>query len=312
MNKKILSLLGVATVAVGMTTGATSAQASTLGPGVLSVETDGGIFYSNNAVDFTIDNTAAQSPGFVGTGNVTTPINPLDSQAGIFGIVPTNSSTYPPIYPIDGLRDVDEVLAKLGDRQFVGTELRIVDFEIDPATGPASSPDPTRVINGLTYTLPQAVPFLHFDTDSDGAFSDGTYGDDFGPRIGNEVIAGDSVDTDDFTFYVTNFMRTVTPDETGLAFNSIFEFDGFFRDGSRQFKDTPAQFALFNGVTGTNPQFDPVTTNFEFENPDDDFLFQAGGDGRIGTAQAPEPGTILGLTALAGLGLSSRLKRKAK
>ncbi len=296
MNKKIFSLLGVASVVVGMTTGATSAQASTLGPGVVSVETDGGIFFSNNAVDFTIDNTAEPSPGVAGTGTVTTPVNPLDSQAGVFGIV----SGFPDTYP--SLNNIDEVLDKLMGRRFPESQgnpdgipdflsqIRIEDFEILP-----------RIDNDITYTLPQPAPLLHFDTDGDGAFGA------MNSYNGLSVIPGDGSDTDDFTFYATTFKREVGGSDG--AFNVIFEFDGFFRDGSGEFKDTPAEFALFNGVTGVDPMDLAPTTNFV-----GDFEFQAGGDGRIGTLgrQAPEPGTILGLTALAGLGLSSRLKRKGK
>ncbi len=306
MNKKILSLLGVASVVVGMTTGATSAQASTLGPGVVSVETDGGIFFSNNAVDFTIDNTAAQSPGVAGTGTVTTPVNPLDSQAGVFGIVPGFPSTYP------SLGNIDEVLDKLMGRRFPESQgnpdgipdflsqIRIEDFEIEEF-----------VENGETYQL-GGIPFIHFDTDGDGAFgASGSYN-------GLSIVPDDGSDTDDFTFFVNTFKRTVIPDDNSDGpFNVIFEFEGFFRDGAGEFKDTPAEFALFNGVTGINPENLTITgaaagnAPFEMQGV---FEFQAGGDGRIGTVipQAPEPGTILGLTALAGLGLSSRLKRKGK
>ncbi|MDJ0600583.1 MAG: PEP-CTERM sorting domain-containing protein [Crocosphaera sp.] len=292
MNNKILSLLGMAAVAVGMTTGATSAQASTLGPGVLSVQTDGGIFFSNNAVDFTVDNTAAQSPGTPGTGTVTTPPNPIEGAAGIFGIIPGNAATNP------DFGNIDEVLDKLDGRQFTQTEILISDFEL-----------PFFVQNNVTYDLTAGgtvapTEFLLFDTDQDGLFGEAT---------GDGNVADPDYDpVGDFKFFTTSFTRVVEPDEPGDGpFNVIFEFEGFFRDMEGNFKDTQAEFALFNGVTSNNPEFLDQTTNFL---PGEAFEFQAGGDGRIGTLgrEAPEPGTILGLTALAGLGLSSRLKRKAK
>ncbi len=283
MNKKILSLLGVATVAVGMTTGATSTQASTLGPGVLSVETDGGIFFTNNAVDFTVDNTAQRSPNIDGTGVITTPRNFLDSQAGIFGVLPDDDTTFPGFI-------TPEILDKLAGRQFVSRNLEIADFAITDSDG-----TPIFVENETPYALPEPFTFLELDTDNDGLFGEAS-------GVGSNPLG-------DFKFIATTFRREVIPSDDPNALNVTFNFDGFFQDMEGNFRDTQAQFALFNGVVGVNPEDLEVTT---LGAADDLFEFQAGGDGRIGTAQAPEPGTILGLTALAGLGLSSRLKRKAK
>ncbi|ACB50000.1 hypothetical protein cce_0649 [Crocosphaera subtropica ATCC 51142] len=292
MNNKILSLLGVAVATTGMTVGATSTQASTLGPGTVSVQLDQGVFFSNNIADFILDGTSVPNPGVAGDGSVSTPANPLDPDAEIYGIVPGNAATYP------AFDNIGEILGKLAGRSFVGAPIKFNDiiFVQDP-----TDPDSPGIFvnNGQTYDLTgggaiDGFTFAEFDTDGDTGFGDS---------------AGD------FSYIATSFTRVVEPGATG-GFNIIFDLEGFFRDGSGNFKDTPSNFALFNGAAGVNPQTLPVLTLNEFVagvgTPDVRFIASA--DGVINTSgrEAPEPGTIIGLTAVAGLGLAGRLKRKAK
>lgn len=288
MNHKILSLLGIAAATTGMTVGATSAQASTLGPGIVSLEAAQGLYFSNNIVDFVLDGSFTPNLGIAGDANVTTPPNPNDPDAGIYGIIPGNPSTYPAI------SSLDEVLTKLGTRSFVGADVKVQDIIF-----------PFFVNNNVTYDLTnggavEGFTFLDFDTDNNGA-GDGNFG----------------VGTGDFSYIATSFTRIVEP-ASGGGQNIIFDLEGFFRDGAGNFKDTPSIFSLFNGVSSVDPQTLPVLTAAQFAalagTGDPSIRFIASADGQIQTPgrEAPEPGTIIGLTAVAGLGLVNRLKRKAK
>ncbi|MDJ0658101.1 MAG: PEP-CTERM sorting domain-containing protein [Crocosphaera sp.] len=316
MNNKILNLLGVIGVTVGMTTVTTAAQASTLGPGRISFTSEAGIQFNNNEI-LTINNPPA--PGSPGNSRVTTPDNPLDGEAGIFGIVPGDPNTYPPIFPIEGLADIDEVLDKLAGRQFtvrdpfdpvLASNVLTNDFSFDaaaiaaleaaqPGSTTCQAPGPNRICNNVTYDLTfgglldpkvDLPAFLEFDTDGDGEYGEAS-------GVGSNPLG-------DFKYIATAFTRIVE-DRGNDTFEVSLDFEGFFVDMEGNFKHTDSIVSLFTGVTSVDP---------ETLAPDGPFIFQAGVNGQITTEgrKAPEPGTIIGLTALAGLGFGSRLKRKAK
>ncbi|MDJ0658102.1 MAG: PEP-CTERM sorting domain-containing protein [Crocosphaera sp.] len=310
MNNKILNLLGVVGVTVGMTTVTTAAQASTLGPGRVSFTTEGGILFNNNAV-ITLD-TIPPAPGDPDNGNsrVTTPFNPLSAEAGIFGIDPDNplaTAPDPILYPYV---DLDEVVAKLDGRKFPTTNVVTNDFILDPALFPPSQTDcqgDVRICDNVMYDLTfggtvdvtDFDPFLVFDTDMDGLFGEAS-------GEGDNPLG-------DFKYYVTKFTRLVEEPQPG-TFEVSFDFDGFFVDMEGNFKDTPSIVSLFTGVTSVDPELLDVVVDPDDPAFEDSLVFQAGVNGQITTEgrKAPEPGTIIGLTALAGLGFGSRLKRKVK
>ncbi|MDJ0844732.1 PEP-CTERM sorting domain-containing protein [Crocosphaera sp.] len=310
MKNNILNLLGVVGITVGMTTMTTAAQASQLGPGRTDLRAETGVFFTNNIIDFLRDPVTVPKAalGQSGDGVTTTlPCTSPDCAAGVFGIVPTGHSGVPPLVPNPEFTPpiAEEILAKLGTRSFIDAPVLLSDIYIDPDLPPLRGPV-------VTYTFPDTL-FLQFDTDKDGQFGSADDGEM------NEI---DTVGERDFEYFITSLTRTVTPGAPGGGFNVSFDLEGFFRDyktvnGEEGFKDTPSIISLFNGATDVDPNTLPDLTREEYdalpgETPGQ-IAFLAGADGVITTeGRVPEPGTILGLTALAGLGLGSRLKRKSK
>ncbi|MDJ0658100.1 MAG: PEP-CTERM sorting domain-containing protein [Crocosphaera sp.] len=317
MNNKILNLLGMLGVTVGITTATTAAQASTFGPGGVSFTSEAGIFFNNNAIITINDPPAPLSPG---NSRVTTPENPIDGVAGIFGIVPGDPNTYPPIFPIEGLASIDEVLQKLDGRQFtvrdpfdpvlasniltndLGFTIAAIGALEASQPGSTTCRGDNRICNNVTYDLTfggavdvTTLPaFLEFDTDGDGQYGEAS-------GVGDNPLG-------DFKYFATAFTRIVEERDPG-AFEVTLDFEGFFVDMEGNFKDTPSIVSLFTGVTSVDPEDLPASD-------DPPTVFQAGINGAITTEgrppNVPEPGTIIGLTALAGLGLGSRLKHKGK
>lgn len=307
MKNNILKLLGVVGVTVGMTTMSTAAQASQLGPGRTDLRANTGVFFTNNIVDF------LQSPvtfpkaplGQPGDGVTTTlPCTFFGCAAGVFGIIP---ESFPPA-PNPNENEAftpspqQEILDKLGARTFVDADVLLSDIFVTLPEVVGQRTEGNATITEVE--LNEVITFLQFDTDGDGLFG-----------------SDDNVEEYDFEYFLSSFTRTVTPGEDG-GFNVSFDLVGYFRDyktvnGGAGFKDTPSIISLFNGATDVDPNTLPDLTREEYdalpgETPGQ-IAFLAGADGVITTeGRVPEPGTILGLTALAGLGLGSRLKRKSK
>lgn len=298
MNNKILNLLGVVGVTVGMTTVTTAAQASQLGPGRTDLRANTGIFFTNNIVDFLEAPVPVPKELFGEPGDgVTTTLpstTPL-SASGIFGIDPAVNPGATP-------EPQQELLDKLDGRTFLNAEVQFNDLGVDPngVLGDAglilsTVTQPSAGITEVVFIDPDEFVFLDFDTDGDGSFGE----------------------EDDFEYVATGFTRTVTSGAQG--FNVSFDITGFFRDNEGAFKDTPSIISLFNGVSDVDPNSLPIFNIAQYDAFPGETAgsvgFLAGADGVItteGGRDIPEPGTILGLTALAGLGLGTRLKRNSE
>ena len=102
---------------------------------------------------------------------------------------------------------------------------------------------------------------------------------------------------------LTSISRSI--DLQGGAFMVDLTFNGEFRN-IPGFEDTPSQFPLFAAVTReTPPEFG---ASFVFD-PDVGAWVTDGGATFLVVNSVPEPGTTVGLLAIAGLGLGIKKKK---
>lgn len=119
-----------------------------------------------------------------------------------------------------------------------------------------------------------------------------------------------------FEYYYTSITRTTIRFIEGVVNMS---FEGFLRDTTGEFDDTPSDISLFTGSTDIDITTIPSTPgatiqeiidNFNDDNPAAPEVF-AGINGLITTSTVPEPGTVLGLLAIGGLGLGLKKKKQS-
>lgn len=129
--------------------------------------------------------------------------------------------------------------------------------------------------------------------------------------VGGDLLL--DFDDNNLQYFFRTVTRTTTPFEGGFINN--FSFDGFYRDTTGEFDDTDSTLAIFTAATDINITAVPSTPGTTPQEVVDAFVSQgefAGINGVIRTSESvPEPGTVLGLLAIGGLGLGLKKKKQS-
>lgn len=279
----------IATLAIG-SVGTLLAQsapvdASVLGPGRLGFVLEESVITGNNATDFLAAGDAGKNfgldPSNWGDFSITNLPLAVDPNGGVFSAP-----------------DIEDFLGKMGpDRSFLNTDGKIADLVPFPGLGSISDGE----------VIANTFPLLFFDTDMDGL-----YGEE-----------------DDFVYITETFVRTTSPGSP-TGFNVTLNFTGFFRDNLGIIDDTPSTLAIFNGAIDINPNdlavidgpnITAIIDNFDdtpITDAPDGLATTGGGDAVFRTEgrdvlDVPEPGTIVGLSIVAGLaGLTAKRRNRPK